>query len=203
MKNDLETHYFSLFKRGDAKGFSYFFNTYWESLYTIAFRHLQDEAQAKDIVQEVFITVWEKRHLLHTDYRSLQPYLFKSVKNKVLNYYAREKVRKNVIENMFKSMDVIAILEGDTLNHYQKLELIVDESVAKLPKLMQTVYLMRIDNQSIKEVSSALNITEQTVKNYYSEAKRLLKQDLTGRFAEHDSLKMMFVGTIILNHFLK
>ncbi|MFZ4861194.1 RNA polymerase sigma factor [Sphingobacterium sp. Mn56C] len=202
-QNDLERHYFSLFKKGDARGFTYFFNGYWEQLYTIAYRHVRVEDQAKDIVQEVFIQVWEKRHLLHTDYQSLQPYLFKSVKNKVLNYYAREKVRKNVIETMFSRMDVIGMLEGDTLSHYRKLEQIVDRSVAKLPKLMQTVYLMRIDNQSVKDVARDLNIAEQTVKNYFSEAKRILKQDLTQRFSEQDNLPVVVIGSLILHHFLK
>lgn len=202
IQNDLETYYLSLFKKGDSKGFTYFFNCYWEELYTVAFRHVRDEAQAKDIVQEVFIQVWEKRHLLHVDYHSLQPYLFKSVKNKVLNYYAREKIRENVLQNMFSRIDVIGILEGDTLSHYRKLEQIVDQSVSKLPKLMQAVYLMRIDNQSVKDVSRDLNITEQTVKNYYSEAKRILKQDLSNRFAEHDSVTFLFVGSMVINHFL-
>lgn len=197
-----EAHYLSRFKGGDPRAFSYFFDFYWEDLYTLAYRHVQDEDLSKDVVQEVFIQIWEKRHLISEDYISLKPYLFKAVKNKILNYYATEKVRKNVMESMLHRMEKYASLSDNQFAHYKELEDIVDDSVSRLPKAMKTVYQMRNDNYSIQQIAQQLDIAEQTVKNYLSEAKKILRQDVTQRFADHDGIILILATSFMLHDFL-
>lgn len=198
----LDSHYLSRFKAGDTKAFTYFFDLYWEDLYTTAFRHLQDEAAAKDLLQEVFINLWEKRHLINNQYSSLRFYLYKSLKNKVLNYYASERVRKQALDRSMERMDYFVHLDDHSLAKYRALEDIVDDSVNKLPKLMRSVYLLRYENYSIPQIAAELNLAEQTVKNYLSDAKRLLRQELTQRFAEQDSLIMLVAGGYWLHYYL-
>ncbi|MEN5234099.1 RNA polymerase sigma factor [Sphingobacterium faecium] len=197
-----EILYLSRFKNGDPRAFTFFFDTYWEELYILAYRHLQDEAISKDIVQEVFIQIWEKRHLIKEDYESLKPYFLKSIKNKILNHYATEKVRENHMEKMLYRMDKFTFLNDHTTAQYQGLENIVDLAVSRLPKTMQEVYLLRNDNYSIQQIAQKLSIAEQTVKNHLSEAKKILKHDLTKRFADHDDIFLVLASAYLFHHFL-
>ena len=201
-KANVDNHYLSLFKAGNPKAFTYFFELYWEELYTMAYRHFQDEVPAKDLVQEVFIHIWEKRDLINTEYSSLKSYLYKSVKNKVLNYYAAERVRKQVLEQATEQMERFTNLDDHSLAKYKALELIVDDSIVRLPKLMRSVYLMRYENYSIAQIAKELNLAEQTVKNYLSDAKRMLRQELRQRFADHDSIFLLFIGNYLLHYYL-
>jgi len=195
----IESDYLIRFREGDSQAFTYFFDRYWEELYRRAFQHVQDEELAKDVVQEVFIHLWERKHLINTDYSSLKPYLWKAVKNKILNYYASEKVRKQVWEQVAQRMDLF-IDEGQySPRDYERLEQLVDKSVSALPPLVKAVYLMRNDNHSITQIAQALNIAEQTVKNYLTEARRRLKQDLNQSFTEN-SLVMLFLSSAYIVH---
>jgi RNA polymerase sigma-70 factor (ECF subfamily) len=201
-KANVDSHYLLRFKAGDPKAFAYFFELYWEDLYTTAFRHLQDEAPAKDLVQEVFIHIWEKRDLINTEYSSLKFYLYKSVKNKVLNYYATERVRKQVVEQAAERMELFVSLDDNSLANYRALEVIVDNSIERLPKLMRSVYLMHHENYSVTQIAKELNLAEQTVKNYLSDARRILRRELTQRFADRDSTFLLLAGSCLLHYYL-
>ncbi len=197
-----ENHHVLRFKEGDPMAFAYFFEQYWEGLYIVAYRHLQEEAQAKDLVQEVFIHIWEKRLLINSEYDSIKFYLHKALKNKILNYYATERVRKQALEKSMEKMDVFSNLDSHAFARYQALEAIVDDSIEKLPKLMKAVYLMRADNYSITQIAVELNLAEQTVKNYLSEAKKIMRRELTRRFADHDPIFLLLIGSCFLHHYL-
>jgi len=199
---NVDNRYVLRFKDGDPTAFTYFFALYWEDLYIVAFRHLQEEAQAKDLVQEVFIHIWEKRSLINSEYYSIKFYFHKALKNRILNYYATERVRKQVLEKSVERMESFSNLDTQAFARYQALEAIVDDSISKLPQLMQSVYLMRSDNCSIAQIAKELNLAEQTVKNYLSEAKKMMRNDLTQRFANHDSIFLALAGSYLLHYYL-
>lgn len=199
---NVDNHYVSRFKKGDPKAFTYFFDLYWEELYTTAIRHLRDEDIAKDLVQEVFIHIWEKRHLINVEYNSLKFYLQKSLKNKILNHYAMERVRKQVLDQAIERMELFTNLDDHTLAKYRALETIVEDSIGRLPKLIQSVYLMRYENYSITQIAKELNLAEQTVKNYLSEAKKTLRKELTQRFVDHDSIFLFVISSSLLHYYL-
>lgn len=201
-QTNVDNHYVSRFKKGDPKAFTYFFDLYWEELYTTAIRHLRDEDIAKDLVQEVFIHIWEKRHLINVEYNSLKFYIQKSLKNKILNHYAMECVRKQVLDQAIERMELFTNLDDHTLAKYRALETIVEDSIGRLPKLMQSVYLMRYENYSITQIAKELNLAEQTVKNYLSEAKKTLRKELTQRFADHDSIFLFVISSSLLHYYL-
>jgi RNA polymerase sigma-70 factor (ECF subfamily) len=199
---NVDNHYVLRFKEGDPIAFAYFFERYWEGLYTVAFRHLREEDQAKDLVQEVFIHIWEKRSLVSTEYSDIKFYFHKALKNKILNYYASERVRKQVLEKSMERMDAFSNLDSQAFARYKALEAIVDDSIDKLPRLMKAVYLMRADNYSITQIAKELNLAEQTVKNYLSEAKKIMRYELTRRFADHDSVFLLLAGSYLLYDYL-
>ncbi len=196
-----ESTYISRFKNGEPEAFTFFFNCYWQELYIVAYRHMRDEDTAKDLVQEVYIQIWEKRDLINDNYISLRPYFFRTLKNRILNYYASEKVRKEVVEQMLLRMESI-VRAGDSTTVYRHLESIVEESISNLTGLMKTVYQMRADNYSISQIALQLGIAEQTVKNYLSESRAILKKELTKRFADHDNLLIFMIASSFIHDFL-
>lgn len=189
--NDLQS-----LRKGDPRAFSNLYDQYWEKLYTVAFRHVQDEDLSKDIVQEVFINLWERRHLIQTAYDTVEPYLMKAVKNKVLNYYNREKVKKHVLDQVLLRMQYTIGEDWDLAREYRKIESHLEIALNALPEKMRQVYLLRNEHHSIHEIAERLEMAEQTVKNYLSEANSRLRKDMTKYLADYDSKLMMMISLL-------
>lgn len=184
------------FKEGNEKSFSYFFEAHWDEMYSVSYRHLQDEDLAKDIVQETFIHLWERRHLIDINYPSLKPYLLKAVKNKIFNYFTSEKARKQILDQVLLRMQVFIDEQDYTFKDYQNMENKLDTSIAKLPSMIKAVYILRADNTSISEIAEKLNIAEQTVKNYLTEARIRLKADLKQQLTDENLLLLFILHSV-------
>src|SRR5690606_37959029 len=83
---------FSLLQRGDVQAFNLLYDRYSPVLYTHARRMLQDDDLAKDVVHDLFAMLWYKKEDIKID-SSLKSYLYRAVRNKVLDLFAKEKVR--------------------------------------------------------------------------------------------------------------
>ena len=78
-------------RKNDRKAYSILFDKYFERLFTFAVRVVFREDVANDIVQEIFISLYEKSEILNYDL-SLKSYLFNSVRNRCFNYLRDRKV---------------------------------------------------------------------------------------------------------------
>lgn len=172
-------------KKGDIKVFNEIFNAYWQKLFAAAYSRTKDEQQAKDIVQEVFIQLWDRREELHLTSGSFAFYLLKSVKNRVINYYYKEKVREVVLAESFKYFDE---KEGARVfeEKIEEIEVFVNQTIDELPKTMRTIYQMRESQLSVKEIASRLNLAEQTIKNNITEASSRLRAALKKKINDED-----------------
>src|SRR5690606_37832565 len=93
----------ALLKAGDEKSFAEIYDRYWAVLYRHAYKLFKDEVVAQDIVQEVFVNLWDK--VDHLDLQnSLSSYLYAAVRNKVLNVIQREKYQKRYVDSMIHFM---------------------------------------------------------------------------------------------------
>ena len=77
---------------GDVNAFNRLFNKYWKKLYRIAYSKVGSREEAEEIVQDIFIKIWEKKSELNI--HNLSAYLYTSVKNRCLNY-----IEKKIIEH--------------------------------------------------------------------------------------------------------
>src|SRR6266508_6245644 len=84
-----------------AKAFTNLHDQYWNTVLNFALRFWKDEAFAKDIVQEVFLKLWEKRKTLQ-GIDNWKGYLFMMVRNVAINYYKSEQLKKRLITTMMK-----------------------------------------------------------------------------------------------------
>ncbi|HEY9560441.1 MAG TPA: RNA polymerase sigma-70 factor [Anseongella sp.] len=166
-----------LLREGDHAAFTEIYDRYWGILYLHAWKMLRDETVAKDVVQEIFISLWIKSEVLKvTD--SLNAYLFKAVRNKVLNLIRNNKVRTDYT-GLFSLY--IEKHRNTTLEHLHEKELLeaIEEGIRSLPEKMRQVFeLSRKEYLSHRQIAKQLNISEKTVKRQVSNALQILRTQI-------------------------
>lgn len=167
---------------GDKEAFEQIFKKYYKDLCRYALRFLRKEELAEEIVQDLFITLWEKRKKLDIK-ASLGAYLFAGVKNKSLNYlksqFARQDFQRG-IEELSLSTDNTQ----ETLA-YNELDELVTAAINSLPKKNRIIFdLNRNAGMSYQEIADQLNISRKTVENQIGISLKKLKE-LLSIYMEH------------------
>lgn len=172
-----EEDFFQLIKADDHTAFALMFHQYKEVLFRHAFQILRDMDETEDIVQELFTEIWEKRAQL-SENANVPSYLYRSVRNKVLNKLNHEKVIDKYLNHVihtnphFHKQTESWILE-------KELRTIIEGEIAKLPERMRQIFqLSREEGLSHKEIAALLNISEGTSKLQVSNALKILKSRL-------------------------
>jgi len=160
---------------GSQLAFGELYARYKGRLIHLCKRYLKSEDDAKDIVQDIFLQLWETRHLLNTEL-SFEAYLKTLTKNlamdKLRHFDVHERFAQNMLMNGTDSTNETenTILEND----YAKL---LDECVAGLSQRQKEIFrLSRIKGHTYKEIAEILNISEHTVKEHASLALKKIKQ---------------------------
>ncbi len=155
--------------------FEQLYQQYWERLYTFCLKTIEDDEAAKEIVQDVFKSLWERRETLRL--QEVERYLIRSVK-----FRAYEQIRNRVIRAQHHE-----VIFHHTKTHYIEDELGVQELLSRikhlvstLPKQCKNVFkLSREHGLSNREIASRLLISERAVEYHISRALRTLKTHLS------------------------
>ncbi|KLT64780.1 RNA polymerase sigma factor [Pedobacter sp. BMA] len=172
----------SRIKEDDESAFNALFEHYWEKLYSTAWARVNDSEVAKDIVQELFIKLWQRRKSLDIK-GSVDAYLQSAVKLSVISHFRSKSKEDLQLQDAATRMEIIQEAV-DGLEDYILLEQLIAETVARMPELLQQVYTMRNESKSIKEIAADLGIAEQTVKNYTAEVLRRLRLVIQDKYPE-------------------
>lgn len=166
----------SILKDSDHSAFIEIYDRYHKVIFTFCLNKLKDKEQAKDIVQDVFTTLWYKREILEIK-SSLPGFLMISAKNKVLDLYAHQIVQTK-LRNTLTDNDQVSN-GADFLVRERQLQLHINQAVDGLPEKMRTVFkLSRNENLTHKEISKALSLSEKTVNNQLVKALNRLRTRL-------------------------
>jgi RNA polymerase sigma-70 factor (ECF subfamily) len=164
-----------LLKGGNRAAFNEIYNRYSGLLYVYAFRITNgEEEDAKDMVQELFISLWDKRgQVIFTS--SLSSYLYTAVRYRFLKLVAHRKVRAGYAEDFLKVMEEgvaatdLYILEKELMRE-------VEQHVDALPEKMARIFRMsRFEFKSTEEIAAEMNLSEKTVRNLMSSAVKTLR----------------------------
>ena len=160
-------------KQSDRSAVDAIFLKYHALLCRVAFRILGDVEESKDVVQEVFIKLWQNRVELNIQF-SLEAYLRRAVINTALN---RLESKRRVSTD---SLDVTGLAQHEPVVHqqteYAELSAQVDRAVNNLPPRTKAVFtLIRFEEMSYKEVADALEISTKAVEKEMMKALRLLR----------------------------
>lgn len=165
-------------KLGDQQAFELLFHKYYFRLCAFSNKYLNDREEAQEIVQEVFVKIWEGREMIDPE-DNLKAYLFKIAQNLSLNKLKRKKVESRYIE-IFK----LVYIENQEVSIHEslfikELEELIAKSIKKLPEQCRIVFeLSRIDGLKYREIADALHISVKTVEAQMSKALRSLRIEL-------------------------
>lgn len=166
---DLEGQQIEKIREGDRNAFKDLFFTYFYDLCTYAFQMTKSEQKAKDIVQEVFYKLWERREKW-TIHSSLKAYLYRSVRNEALNQIDRDQHRQNTREELSIYKEVGDRKADQTRQLNKGDEKLVEEIwniVHDLPQRRQSVFVLhRKHGLSYREIGQVLGISRKTVENH-------------------------------------
>jgi RNA polymerase sigma-70 factor (family 1) len=142
-------------------------------LTNVAAKKVQSIETAKELVQDVFMSLYLRRDHLHT-ITSLKSYLFTALKNKIFSYYRKEYSQKRKNNGYHKLQIVTSNLNDEY--EAKELQLQLQEKIQELPPQCKTVFLMSREEQlSHKEIAERLHISPHTVDKHIQKALRILR----------------------------
>jgi len=167
-----------LLKGSDHSAFNEIYHRYFYLIFTHAYKKLRDEDQAKDIVQDVFATLWFKREV-NLPTSNLAGYLYTAVRNKIFDLFAHQQVQSKYIASLNKFLNTQVSTPADYRVREHELQLYINKEIAALPKKMREVFeLSKKDNLSNREIANQLNTTESNVSQHVNNGMRILKTKL-------------------------
>ncbi|SCW48324.1 RNA polymerase sigma factor [Mucilaginibacter sp. NFR10] len=192
-----DTILLSRIREDDHSAFDLLFERYWERAYQAARARLDDEAQAQDLIQEIFIKLWQRRHSLNIQ-TSFEQYLLSAVRLSVISYFRSQKVTHVRLEDALQRLE---LLENSIHDHsgYLELEQTLEQAVKHMPEMLQKVYELRSENHSVKAIASELGLAEQTVKNYISEVLRRLRIAISEKHPEQSAAYLALILFALYN----
>jgi RNA polymerase sigma-70 factor (family 1) len=164
----------ALLKQADHAAFTEIYKRYAMLFYHKVNKMLKDEDNSKDIIQELFIRLWDNPEKLQ-DNGNLSGFLYVSVRNLVLQLIRKGKVRNDYLNSIADFADEVSM---DTLNELDERELsrVLQQEIDKLPAKMKQVFEMsRNQHLSHNEIATQLGISDQTVKKQVSNALKILR----------------------------
>lgn len=179
MKEISSQEYFVLQKMicGNEDAFKYFFDTYYDDLCNFVNSYLRDRILSEDIVQNIFVHLWENKNKLPSDC-SIKSYLYTASKNKSLNFLRNRKNQNRIIENL-KLSDDITEFTSDQYLEFDELRAVIIKGIEMLPDRCREIYMLsRNEGLSNKEIAEKLAISVKTVENQVTIAIRKLKEHL-------------------------
>lgn len=166
-----------LLNNGDRLAFTQIYERYKYLLYVHALRRLRNEAEAEDLIHDLFATIWNRHETLNLK-GSLQGYLYTAVRNRIFKLMAHKNVESEYISSFHQAIEPTANITDYLVREAQMAAMIEKEIAALPPKMREVFELSRKQHLSHKEIAEQLNISEQTVSKQVTNALKILKTRL-------------------------
>jgi RNA polymerase sigma-70 factor (ECF subfamily) len=164
-------------RKGDINAFNKLYSKFSKKLYYFVKGYLQSKEDAEELVQEVFIKIWEKRNTLRKDL-SFDAYLFTIAFNAIRKHFrskSREKKHLNRFSEGFQ-VEYDGIISEIECNSLRK---ITDNAINKLPQRRKSIYLLsREEGFTNEEIAQKLSISKKTVENQIHLTLKFLREQI-------------------------
>lgn len=161
----------SLYKDGDIRGFNMLFQRHWKSLFSLANRILSDNDLSKDVLQEVFISFYQKAKL--KEITNVRSYLLQCVKYQCFMVLRSGRISERHLDRLQQVTGTNYVEEH--LNA-EELEALLMQGMNSLPvKCREVFYLSRYELLSNKKIAEQLNISQKTVEHQITKALKTLR----------------------------
>ena len=167
-------------RSGKESAYEQLFTEYYQPLSLFAVRYVSDLETAKEIVQDLFVTLYENRKsLLITT--SLRSYLYQSVRNRCLNHLKHIQVNRKHLENLKLNQESSEDLQASI--EKTELEVRIFKIVSGLPPRCQDIFKKsRVNGMKNIEIAELLDISIRTVETQISNALKVLLEKLGAEY---------------------
>lgn len=153
----LETFFADVFKEHEHR------------LYTLGMRLVKSEQHVRDIIQEVFLKLWEQRYSL-SEIRNMEAWLYRVMENKIIDFLRKAAADSRLKENIWKSLSQ-ARNETDEWIEAKEYNRIIQHAIDQLPPQRKRIYcLHKKEGLNHAQIARELSISQHTVKNQLSAA---------------------------------
>jgi len=166
-----------LLQKGNVEAFDSLFEVYSQKLFGFALKYFKNEMDAEELVQEVFVKVWENRQKLKSEL-SFKSYLFTIALNQIRKHFNKKATSLRYLESLQNDPEIMenqAIQEDDYESALHQINLIIEQ----MPPRRREIFMKsKLEGKSSKEIAAELSISSGTVDNQVSEALRFIRTQL-------------------------
>jgi len=164
----------ALLRLQNHAAFAEIYDRYMGLLYLHALKMLKDEQEAEDIIHELFTSLWVNAGDINV-HITLSAYLYRAVKNRVLNVLAHQKIKGSYLDSLQEYINA-GQWNTDEFLRARELAYQIEKEIALMPAKMREVFeLSRTAGLSHKEISERLDISDKTVKKQINNALKILR----------------------------
>lgn len=164
-----------LLKAGNEAAFTELFHRYDNRIYFFTLKMIKDEETAREITQEIFIKIWERRDRLN-NIENPQAYILTIAANHTLSRIRKQLSEKKMLERLATLMKEKIENSTDDQILFRESETLVTQAVKRLPAQQQKVYhLSREQGYNYAEIAEIMDISPNTVRNHLVEARRSIR----------------------------
>lgn len=167
-------------RQGDVDAFDMVYRRYAGKLYAFSLKYLKSREEAEELVQSVFLKVWENQSQLKKE-SSFKSYIFTIAYNEICNQFRKRKYQQSFIENVISGKPENSTEIESQIAFRFVLEQ-VEQIVAQLPEKQKAVFLKsRQEGKSTKEIAAEMGLSKGTVDNYISESIKFIRTSLNDK----------------------
>ena len=192
-KDNITQELLTRLKNGDILAFDQVYELYSHKLFSFVFKILKNEAEVDDIVQEVFVKIWESRDKLE-DFKLLNSYIFTIAYNNSIDLIRKRINNNKYLEHLKNSASINFAPSIISQIEFTELKNQVEKLIANLPDRQKQVYLLhREEGLTYPEIAEQLGISKNTVENHMVKALKYLRQNMDNSLL----VNMLFVSLFL------
>ncbi|TKC62435.1 RNA polymerase sigma-70 factor [Pedobacter hiemivivus] len=164
-------------KQGDQKAFNEIYDRYAPKIYHQVNQMLRDGEASKDVVQDLFIKIWDKCNNIRTE-GNLAAYLYIAAQNNVLKFIRKGRLKSDYLNSLAQFQYEIMEEQGPDYD-VEILYSLIEKEISQLPGKMKTIFeLSRQKDLSYKDIAAQLGIAENTVRKQVSNALKIIRTNV-------------------------
>lgn len=162
-------------KTGDKQSYELIFKMYYPQLCLFANKFTKDFDLAREVVQDLFVYLWENKHTLHNK-SSIKSYLFAAVRFNSIRRFNSQGRKTNIIKDIPE--DALEINFFDEIEYAELQEVVYTTIESLSPQCKKIFKMSRFDNMTYSKIAKALNISQKTVEAHMTKALKTIQKSL-------------------------
>lgn len=163
-------------QKGDLKAFDAIFKKYSQKVYRFAIKYLKSREEAEEIVQDLFLKIWENRSKLNKE-SSLKAYIFTISYHNICRVFRKRSYQESFVKKIISPANNTYDLEEQV--HFESLEEQVNELIDKLPPKQKIIFIKsRGEGKNSREIAAEMNLAPGTIDNNISEALKFIRHHI-------------------------